>query len=187
MKRVIKTIIIFIILFSFISIKAEKPNEYTITYDANGGHFDNNTKINSVNHNIYSYDTKFISHTENVDDTGLLLSDYGENWTRERIVGSNRGDTSKNHIITIPGAKSLTVELYSNGEGCNSDMVCVWEGNHPDYDCKTNEYIITEKGCGNSYNTYTLNGHSLDHMGYKKFTVKGDSVTLLLLMKLIIK
>ena len=115
-----------------------------------------------------------ISHTENVDDTGLQTGLYDNNWDSSNIVGTDRGDTSKNHVVTIDGASSLVVDIYYNGEDTDYDWACVWEGNHPDYSC-FNDY--DEKYGGVQTGTFEVNTNTLTNMGHETINIDGDSVT----------
>ena len=174
MKRLIKLLIISIFTFSMISIKAE---DFTITYDANGGFFSNGTSTNTVTKRITTYEPK-VSHTSNVDDTGLKTDNYGNGWNNSNITGTDRGDTSKAHVITFEGATTLTVDVYYNGESTSYDYVCVWAGNNPNYTADNNCGSSLSGRLGDSQSgTYEVNGNTLTSMGHKTYTINGDSVT----------
>ena len=112
MKRVFKGIILIIIISIFMPhVYADSSYTYTITYDANGGTFENNKKTNKITHEVTKYSPRY-SHTSNIDDTGKKISNYGSNWTSSNIVGTDRGDTTKNHYIKIDGASKIYVEIY---------------------------------------------------------------------------
>ena len=149
----------------------------TIIYDANGGTFENNTTQNSVRYKTL----KKYSHTSNVDDTGKKLSNYGNSWTNANITGTDRGDTTKAHVITISGEDNqLTVDIYYNGESTSYDWVSVWAGSHPNYTASSNNSSAisgAQKLGGGQSGSYTVNGNELTAMGYKRLTVNSNSVT----------
>ncbi len=162
-------------------------------YSANGGSFSKAKVTNVVEYDETSEAkietiTKY-SHTSNVDDTGKQNSNYGNSWTNANITGTDRGDTTKAHVVTIPGASSITVDLYYNGESVSYDWVSVWAGNYPSYTAASNAtstgYVTTAMGASNNNNkfgasqsgSYTVNGNSLTNMGYTKLTIPGDTVT----------
>ncbi|MBP5204614.1 InlB B-repeat-containing protein, partial [bacterium] len=166
-------------------------NNYTVTFDANGGEFSNNASINTLVYplNYLTSTTETItkySHTENVDDTGLQISNYGDNWTNANITGTDRGDTSKPHVVTIPGAHSMIIDIYYNGESISNDWASVWEGAHQNYNA-TSYYSSSGKLTPNDSNyskfggpqsgNYTVNGNSLTNMGYSTFVIYSDTVT----------
>ncbi|MBP5204511.1 InlB B-repeat-containing protein [bacterium] len=160
-------------------------NNFTILFDANGGEFSNSSSTNTL-----IYPTEYLSissevvtkysHTSNVDDTGLQLSSYGNNWTNANITGTDRGDTSKAHVVPITGSSSLTVDIYYNGQGTSYDWVTVWEGSHPDYTAASNYSSGVTGGTklgGSQTGNYTVNGNPLTNMGHSTFTISGDTVT----------
>ena len=112
-------------------IYAKWMNGNIVKYNANGGKYTNNTTIKPIKYNITTGEVTKYSQTENVDDTGKQLDVYGNYWDSTNIVGTDRGDTSKPHVVTIPGAESITVDIYYNSEGVNWDKVYVIEGAHP--------------------------------------------------------
>ena len=113
-----------------------------------------------------------------MDDTGLKISNYGGSWTNANIVGTDRGDTTKAHVITMPGSESLTVDIYYNGESTTYDWVSVWEGSHPEYTAASNHSSsVSGKLGGSQSGTYTVNGNSLTDMGHNTFNITGESVT----------
>ncbi|MBR2828124.1 MAG: InlB B-repeat-containing protein, partial [Bacilli bacterium] len=159
-----------------------------IIYNANGGEFANHSSTNDVIYTMGQGEVIKYSHTSNIDDTGIKNSDYGNSWNNSNIRGSDRGDTSKAHVISIPGASTLTVELYYNGESVSYDWVSVWAGNYPNYTAASNAtstgYVTTAMGgvSGNKFGgsqsgSYTVNGNSLTNMGHSTLTIPGDTVT----------
>ena len=163
----------------------KNSNDYAVTFDANTGAFVNGNTTNTL---VYPFNylttttgtiTKY-SHTSNVDDTGLKTSNYGNSWTNANITGTDRGDTSKAHVVTIPGASSLTVDIYYNGESVTYDWVTVWAGSHPDYTAYSNYSSGVSGGTklgGSQSGSYVVNGNSLTRMGHSTFTISGDTVT----------
>ena len=41
-------------------------------------------------------------------------------------------------LVTIPGATTLTVDIYYNGESVSWDWLSVWAGNYPSYTASSN-------------------------------------------------
>ena len=164
-------------------------NFYQVTFDANTGAYSNSNTTNSVVYYIMNGAITKYSHTQNVDDTGLKSSDYGNSWTNANITGTDRGDTTQAHVVTIPGASSITVDLYYNGESTSYDWVSVWAGNYPSYIAASNYSstgkVTTVMGAednnnkfgGNQSGSYTVNGNSLTSMGHTTLTIPGDTVT----------
>ena len=158
-----------------INVFAPVYTSYEVTFDSNGGVFDNNEQINTV-----LYYPKKISHTSNIDATGRMISNYGNYWTNSNIEGSDRGDTSKAHVVSIPGASSLKVDIYYNGENISYDWVSIWQGSHPDYKASSNYALGVSGGTklgGSQSNTYVVNGNTLTDIGYSSFVISGDTVT----------
>ena len=90
-----------------------KDAQFNVLYDANGGSFSDGSTVKQVPYRYSEPSTDvYISHTENVDDTGKQLSDYDDYWDNENIVGTNRGDSYENHVITVDGAVGLIVDVY---------------------------------------------------------------------------
>lgn len=96
------------------------------------------------------------SHTPNISDDGKQNGNYANN-------------LNLNEVISIPGANKLHVKLTYAGENASYDWVCMWKGNHPDYQA-ANKY-----------------GDAISINGVKKFgggsgntvecDVEGDTVT----------
>lgn len=149
----------------------------TIIYNANGGKFDNNTNTNNVNYRFIPI-VKY-SHTENIDDTGKLISDYGENWNQQNIVGTDRGNIEKPHVITIPGASNLNIDIYYGGED-GAYWVYINEGAHPNlYDYNSEEYdaVSYQEFSGEQTGTYTLNNNVINNIKHENLSIDGDSIT----------
>lgn len=157
-----------------------KNADYNVVFNSNGGKFSDNTTLKTIPYRKSAGPTGIkVSHTENVDDTGKQLSEYEEYWGNANIVGTDRGDTGKAHVITLDGANQIVVDIYYNGEDTSYDWACVWEGSHPDYDCE-NDYSDTINGDklgGEQDGTYGVNGNELTNMGHKRYVIDGDSVT----------
>jgi len=157
-----------------------KDAEYNVTFKSNGGKFADGTTSYVIPYRKSAGPTGIkVSHTENVDDTGKKTEDYEEYWGNVNIVGTDRGDTDKAHVVTLDGANQIIVDIYYNGENSDYDWACVWEGSHPDYDCENDysETINGEKLGGEHDGTYGVNGNELTNMGHKKYVIDGDSVT----------
>ena len=95
----------------------DTSNANTITFNANGGTFSNGLSTNTVSVVSIPGIQKKYSYTENLDSSGTKISDYGNNWTNANIIGTDRGDTTKAHVITFPDATSLHVTITYGGEG----------------------------------------------------------------------
>ena len=65
------------------------------------------------------------SHTPNISDDGVQRGNYANN-------------LNLNDVVTIPGATKLHVKLTYGGQSPNSDWVCMWEGNYPEYTASDN-------------------------------------------------
>ena len=151
-------------------------NEAVITFKTNGGKFVDKTTENVV---TYIDITKY-SHTSNVDDTGKKLSNYGSYWNNSNITGTDRGDTSKAHVVTIPGATKLIIDIYYNGESTSYDWATIWSGSRPT-NTAYNNYSSSISGAsklgGAQTGTYTVNGNLLTSMGHSTFNVSGSTAT----------
>ena len=163
-------------------------NFYQIIFDSNTGVFSNSNTSNSVVYNKIDGVIKKYSHTSNVDDTGKKKDYYGKNWTNANITGTDRGDTTKAHVVTIPGVRSLIVDLYYNGESSAYDWVSVWAGNYPSYTASSNFTstgavttamggLSTNRYGGSQNGSYVVNGNILTGMGHTTLTIPGDTVT----------
>ena len=161
---------------------------YNVTYNSDTGTFTDSSTTNSVSYNVTTGTVTKYSHTANVDDTGLKTANYGNSWNNSNITGTERGDKSKAHIVSIPGASSLTVDIYYNGQGTSYDWLSVWAGSYPTYTAYSNYNstgkvttamggLSTNKYGGSQSGSYTVNGNSLTSMGHKTLTISGDSVT----------
>ena len=154
---------------------------YNITYNANGGKFNNNNSINTTRYVYNILDVEKVSHTENVDDTGKKLRNYGSEWNNSNIRGTGRTSAvNEAHVITIPGAQSINIDVYYNGENSQYDWVSIWEGSHPSYTAEDNDTLGINNGerFGSSQSgSYTVNGNNLTYMGKKHLTINDESVT----------
>ena len=109
------------------------------------------------------------SHTQNISDDGTKNSNYGSNWTNANITGTDRGDTSKAHVVTIPGASKLEVTIKYGGESASWDWACMWVGSYPNYTAANNySSSLTNKLGG---------GNATSASNTKTYTVEGDTVT----------
>ena len=119
------------------------------------------------------------SHTSNIDDTGRKNTSYGNSWSNLQIRGTERTSASSNaHVVTIPGASSIKVEVYYNGESTSYDWVRIWRGSYPSYTADTSGgNVVASKLGGGCSGSYTVNGNSLTRMCKSTYTVAGDTVT----------
>lgn len=152
----------------------------TITYNAYGGNFSDGQTSKTVTYKVYQETVTKYSYTSNIDETGKSSKNYGSYWTNANIRGTDRGDTSKAHVVTIPNSKQITVEIYYNSRSSYNDYVSIWEGSHPDYTAASN-YSSAISGAqklgGSQTGTYTVNNNTLNNVGYKKIIINGDTVT----------
>ena len=160
--------------FEIIFDNTIKDADLNVIFNANGGKFsDNSTKMSIPYSNR---EVVKISHSENVDDTGKKLSDYEENWIFKNIVGSDRGDSSLPHVVTIPGATSLTVDIYYGGENDGYEVVVINEAVTDFYNYSWNDGAYHDY-CSEENGTFTINGNSVSNVGHEEFTVNGNTVT----------
>ena len=89
-----------------------------ITYDANGGYFDNDpsktTELITYQIAEGSTETK-IAKTSNISDDGTQSGGYGDN-------------VSDTQTVTIPGASSLRVTVTYQTEGTRYDWLAIYDG-----------------------------------------------------------
>ena len=108
------------------------------------------------------------SHTSNISDDGTENGNYGNSWTNANITGTDRGDTSKAHVVTVAGASKLHVKIVYGGESSNYDWVCMWKGNYPTYTADSYSSSVTGKLGGGSHTSSS---------NTKEYDVDGDTVT----------
>ena len=137
--------------------------EYTVTIDKTGS-----VKVTYYGYSYGDTVTKY-SHTSNVSDDGTQSGDYGNNWNNANITGTDRGDTTKAHVVTIPGATSLHVKIVYGGESANYDWVSMWKGSYPSYTADNNWSSSLTGKLGGGSHTATSNT--------KEYDVEGDTVT----------
>lgn len=106
-----------------------------------------------------------ISHTVNIDDDGVAQFGHGNYWNNWNIVGTDRANPNNDaHVITIPGAERLHVNIKYGTDRVNYDWVCVWEGAHPNYTASSNHSSSLSGKLGGQYSE-------------QEFDIEGDSVT----------
>ena len=194
-KRIMRLLMVAMLsVFAVIGMSKESSvyadDSFTITFHSgDDGEFEGGSKTNAVEYGMVPVDAIKYSHTSNVDDTGRKTANYGNSWTNANITGTDRGSTSSAHVITIPGAATLNIELYYNGESVSYDWASVWTGSHPTYTATSNATsegcVTTANGAPNNNNkfggsqsgTYTVNGNSLTSMGHTTLTIQGNTVT----------
>lgn len=137
--------------------------EYKVVIDQTGG-------VRITHHGDVEGDTvtKY-SHTSNVSDNGTQSGNYGNNWTNANITGTDRGNTTQAHVVTIPGAKKLHVKIVYGGESTNYDWACMWQGSYPSYTAANNYSSSLTGKLGGGSHTSTSNT--------KEYDVDGDTVT----------
>lgn len=135
-------------------LKYEAFSGTKVTYNANGGMFDNNTSINNVYYTVTETieEVTKVSKTSNVSDDGLTAD-------TSNGYGNNQSITD---IVTIEGAESLDVTITYQTESTSYDWVSVYD-NSVTPSVSNYDSSISGK-LGN--NTKTT----------KTFTVNGDTV-----------
>ncbi len=125
-------------------------------------------------------EVKKYSYTENIDDTGKLLSNYGGDWGNSNLRGTDRESASSQaHVVKIEEAESLHVDIYYNSENANYAWASVWDGEKPDntaYSNWTSSKIPRRLG-GVGSGTYTVNGNTLTGMNCQSYDIEGNAVT----------
>lgn len=149
-------------------------NEYH--YDVvETGHESDYVRIDDVN-------VSAVSHTQNLNDAGEQLSNYGNNWSNSNIRGTGRESAvSSAHVVSLHGARSLHVTIVYGGESSFCDYVCMWQGSHPEYTAYNNSSssVISKLG-GGSYTassntvTYDVPGDTVTFSYYSDGSVVGD-------------
>ena len=96
----------------------DSPKEVNITYDANGGYFNNDpsktTELITYQIAVGSTETK-IAKTSNISDDGTQSGGYGNN-------------VSDTQTVTIPGASSLRVTVTYQTESTSFDWLAIYDG-----------------------------------------------------------
>lgn len=96
----------------------DPPKEVGITYNANGGYFDNDpsktTELITYQIAEGSTETK-IAKTSNISDDGTQSGGYGDN-------------VSDTQTVTIPGASSLKVTVTYQTESTSYDWLAIYDG-----------------------------------------------------------
>jgi len=126
--------------------------DIVVTYDANGGNFDNNLLTNNIN---YSYETKTkYSHTPNVDDNGVATGTYGLN-------------VKLTDIVSIPGANNIDVKLwYSTNNGAYAWMAIYPTNITPD------SYNTNQSYTGSLWGGFT---YTKEGANYIEYNIPSDS------------
>lgn len=134
----------------------DSDKTYTITYDANGGHFSDETKQHEVKYTGHPATATKYSHTANIDDNGNANGYYANN-------------LSTTDTVTIPGAKQLYIDVWYSTESTSYDWLAIYpEGVTPS---------------GSNYSSAIISGGKLgggrsatkDNATHKRFTVDGDT------------
>lgn len=150
----------------------ENEAHLVVTLDGNDGEFSNGQHTKQLKYplpiNVPEPVVKY-SHTSNINDNGEQLTNYNNNWTNANITGTDRGDTSQAHVVTIPGASSLHVKIIYGGESSSYDWVCMWKGSHPEYTAYNNYSSSITGKLGGGNHTAASNT--------KEYDVDGDTVT----------
>jgi surface protein len=91
-----------------------QAEQYTVTYDANGGTFDGGSTTNAV---VYNIDTAYqlFAHTDNINDAGVATGTYASSLSQIKI-------------ITFTGATNLHVDVWYSTESVNNDWLAIYNG-----------------------------------------------------------
>lgn len=129
-----------------------------VTYEANGGVFADGSESNNVTYRFMDVPAA-VSHTDNVDDSGMRISDIATSyWYNEHVVGTGReqGDSSA-HVVTIPGADRLFIDIEYGVVPSNLG-VCVWQGAKPDARANNSSGSISGVLGQSGHKTYVIDG-----------------------------
>ena len=130
------------------------PQPFTVTYDANGGYFGDDTS-STLNQVTYVMGDKArvtkVAKTDNVGEDGTQTS------------GSYGNNVAKNQVVTIPGAESLKVTITYRTESTSYDWVCLYEG----LDVTPDRYNYSQSKSGKLGGTTKTT---------KEFTIQGETV-----------
>jgi surface protein len=91
-----------------------QAEQYTVTYDANGGTFDDGSTTNAVTYDVVTAYQQF-AHTDNIDDSGVATGTYAKN-------------LSQTKAITFSGASSLHIDVWYSAESTNYDWLAIYSG-----------------------------------------------------------
>lgn len=136
------------------------PVDYDAAYENETGSLSHPIeKLNKVG--------EYISRTNNLDDFGNMLSNYG--WEDNTYIRGYGRETAVNeaHVITVPGAVKLVVNIVAETAYDYYAWVCVWPGSHPEY---TGGYY-------SEYNT-SLSGQFGGARKSATYTIEGDTATI---------
>ena len=127
---------------------------HTITYDANGGYFgDQSVTVNPV---TYEWKTETIPYTEKISKTANV-SEAGSSFS-----GGYGNNQSLTDTITIPGAETLHVKITYQTESTRYDWVALYDKNTTPTSSNYNNSISKKLG-GTTKTT-------------KEFDITGDTV-----------
>ena len=130
------------------------PTPFTVTYDANGGYFGDDTSktLNQVFYERKSHGpVKKIVKTDNVSGDGKSYSGGYGNYKRQ------------NTKVTIPGAEKLNVTITYQTESTSYDWVCLYQGKDIEPSESNFEESVSDKLGGTTKAT-------------KTFPIEGDTV-----------
>ena len=152
--------IIYLLLFTLVFTAAANAaaKSYTITYNANGGHFQNGETVNKVTKTTPTTTVTKYAHSNNINDSGVRSGGMGTNQRLKKVV-------------TIEGAEKLSVSIrYSTyGYGSSYGTVYIIPGN---YSGSISAYN------GNYGQTARLSGYT-SGSSYRtaNYTITGNTVT----------
>ena len=165
MKRILSLVMASMICLGLLIFVGPKTDVYadsavTVTYDANGGTFEDGSTTNVVSHSAVDGSPVYY-HSANFTDDGFMTSGYYSNtW-----YGSKEPET-----FSIPGASSLHIQMLFYGD--KNDLYFVIPGEYTNrVSSNTNVSTLptgSVKGSGNEG----------DHFTVKEFDVEGDTVSL---------
>lgn len=129
---------------------------YTITYDANGGKFADGSTQNKVTYTKHEATTMKYSHTDNIDDNGVANGTYANS-------------LSKTDIVTIAGAKHLTIDVWYSTESTSYDWLAIYPAGVAPSSSNYSQASISNGKLGDGRAT------TKDAATHKQFTVDGDT------------
>lgn len=140
---------------------------YTITYKAVGGTFKDGSTENKVTYRKDAATTTKYSHTPNVDDSGYAAETYPS------MPG-------RNDVVTIPGAKHLTIDVWYSVAGSADDRnlydwLAIYPAGIVPSDSNSAQATISGGRLGSGQVGDRLPAHSKDDAEHKQYIVDGDT------------
>ena len=134
-----------------------------IIYDGNGGVFDQNSETKTINYSLVQKGVKKVSHTSNINDSGVASSVYSDG-------------LAVNDVVTIPYAKKIRIEVWYSTQSSSYDWLAIYpKGVTPTNNNYSSAKISNGKlGGHGSYVGYTQ-PRDTDSTYHKVYYVNGDT------------